>query len=72
MGKLQARIKEKTEEGYYIITEETDTTLLSPFSVMERANGDIRILQDLSYPENRGLNAFAEKGNFSVRTLKVC
>ena len=49
----------------------------SSLAAIEKQNGDIRILHDLSYPENRGLNSFAEKEvckyeNFEdiIKTLK--
>ena len=60
-AKVEARIKEEIGEGNYVTAKETEVTLVSPLAATEKANGDIRLLHDLSYPENRGLNANAEE-----------
>ena len=75
--KVEKRIKEEIADGNYVITEDKEVTLVSPLAAIEKQNGDIRILHDLSFPENRGLNSFAEKEvckyeNFEdiIKTLK--
>ena len=75
--KVEKRIKEEIADRNYVITEDKEVTLVSPLAAIEKQNGDIRILHDLSYPENRGLNSFAEKEvykyeNFEdiIKTLK--
>ncbi len=58
---VEERIKEEINEGNYVVTDENDVILVSPLAAIEKSDGDVRVLHDLSYPENNGLNSFAAK-----------
>jgi hypothetical protein len=58
---VEARIREEVAEGNYLVTPEDSVTLISPLATIDKPDGDIRLLHDLSFPKNHGLNSYALK-----------
>ena len=59
--KVEQRILEEIEEGNYVIVNPEDVKIVSPIAAIEKADGDVRLLHDLSFPENKSLNSYAQK-----------
>lgn len=67
--KVEEKIREEISEGNYVITDDANVTLVSPLAAIEKADGSIRLLHDLSFPGNKGLNAFADKEQCKYETV---
>ena len=60
-SKVSKRLMEEIKEGNYIETDPNTVKLISPLAAIEKSDGDVRLIHDLSYPANKSLNDFASK-----------
>jgi hypothetical protein len=66
---VEARIKDEIIDGNYIVLPDSPT-LVSPLAVVPKPNGDIRLIHDLSRPQNNSLNDFASKDECRYVTVE--
>jgi hypothetical protein len=59
--KVSNRIREEMEDGNYIETPAEAVTLVSPLAAIEKSDGDVRLIHDLSHPKCNSLNDYATK-----------
>lgn len=60
LSKVEHRIKAELEDGNYIISD-TKPTMVSALAAIEKPDGDIRLIHDLSRPHGYSVNDFASK-----------
>ena len=60
LHKVEHRIKEEIIDGNYIITSERPT-VVSALAAIEKPDGDVRLIHDLSRPEDNSVNDYAAK-----------
>jgi len=75
--KVEARLLEEIEDGNYVKTDPNKVRLISPLAAIEKSDGDVRLIHDLSYPAGYSLNDYATKEvcqyetlNETIKTLK--
>ena len=59
-GKVEARIKAEIEDNNYIIVD-SKPVIISALAAIEKADGQVRLIHDLSRPYGTALNDYAEK-----------
>ena len=59
--KVSKRLLEEIEDGNYIKTAASEVKLISPLAAILKPDGDVRVIHDLSYPQNNSLNDYASK-----------
>ena len=69
--RVEDRLKEEMEDGNYKICNENQVTLVSPLSVVQKPDGDIRLIHDLSFPKDNSLNDFANKEPCQYEDIKT-
>ena len=64
--KVEMKIKEEISEGNYFKTDETDVLL----AAIEKPDGSIRLIHDLSFPGGKSLNDYAKMDDCKYATVK--
>lgn len=67
--KVEARIIEEIEDGNYVKASKEELKIISPLAAIEKSDGDVRLIHDLSYPNGKGLNHYAEKDKCIYETV---
>ena len=66
--RVQQQILEEIEAGNYLISS-TKPKVVSALAVVNKPNGDIRLIHDLSRPHVGNVNSYASKDQFSYQTV---
>ena len=66
--KVEKQLLDEIQSGNYIISDK-QSKMLSALSVVDKPNGAIWIIHDLSRPAKGSLNDSASKDSFSYQTL---
>ena len=64
------RLLEEIEDGNYIVTNPSAVTLVSPLAAIEKPDGDVRLIHDLSHPLGSSLNDYATKEECQYESLQ--
>ena len=59
--KVSKRLWEEIQDGNYVETSASEVKLISPLAANLKPVGDVRVIHDISYPENNSLNDYASK-----------
>ena len=59
--KVSKRLLEEIQDGTYVETSASEVKLISPLAAILKPDGDVRVIHDLSYPQNNSLNDYASK-----------
>ena len=59
MTRVEARLRKEIQDGNYTVVDESQVMLVSPLAAIEKPDGDIRLIHDLSSPEGVSLNDHA-------------
>lgn len=67
---VESRLRDEIDEGNYIVVDESDVKLISPIAAIEKTDGDVRLIHDLSSPINLSLNDYAAKDECRYESIK--
>ena len=67
--KVELKLTEEIEDGNYIPVAESTVKIISPLAAVPKNDGDIRIIHDLSFPQNTSLNDHASKGECRYESI---
>ena len=68
--RVEKRLLEEIEDGNYIVTNPSAVTLVSPLAAIEKPDGDVRLIHDLSHPLGSSLNDYATKEECQYESLQ--
>ena len=67
--KVEKRLLEEIEDGKYISVQENCVKIISPLAAIEKSDGDVRLIHDLSHPQGHSLNDYATKDPCKYESL---
>ena len=72
--KVEHRLREEIQEGNYVKLSADEITLISPLAAIEKSDGDVRLIHDLSYSSSasssdHSLNSYASKDECIYESL---
>ena len=70
--KVEKRLLEEIEDGNYIKVHEDNVKLISPLEAIEKSDGDVRVIHDLSFAKQgqASLNSHASKEECYYESLE--
>ena len=68
--KVEKRIIEEIEDGNYVKVDPSTVKIVSPLAAIEKPDGDVRIIHDLSYPKGYSLNDHASKEECTYESIQ--